>query len=311
MTTKDNKTVNIYEVAPRDGLQNESAVLSTAQKHELILRLVAAGVRDIEVTSFVRPSWIPQLADAADLVSSLPQIDGVRYWGLIPNRRGLERAIDCELSHVATFLSASETHNQKNLNRTQRESLAAQTEVIRSAKAEQMVVRAYISTVFGCPYEGDVDVAKTIRLAHALLNAGADVIVLGDTVGLANPDQVTHVITELMASGVPLDVTALHMHDTRGTAVANVIAGLKAGIRTFDGAVAGVGGCPYAPGAAGNAATEDIVHVLEDMGWHTGLDLDNLGKAGLYLADALGRELPGRMHQVFRARTENAESCSA
>jgi len=311
MTQPTDNAVNIYEVAPRDGLQNESAVLTTAQKHELILRLVAAGVRDIEVTSFVRPSWIPQLADAADLVASLPAIDDVRYWGLIPNRRGLERAIDCGLTHVATFLSASETHNQKNLNRTQRESLAAQTEVIRSAKAEDMVVRAYISTVFGCPYEGDVAEAKTIRLAHALLDAGADVIVLGDTVGLANPDQVTHVITELTASGVPLDVTALHMHDTRGTAVANVIAGLKAGIRTFDGAVAGVGGCPYAPGAAGNAATEDIVHVLEDMGWQTGLDLENLAHAGLYLADALGRELPGRMHQVFRARTENAESCSA
>jgi len=311
MTDTINKSVSIYEVSPRDGLQNEATVLSTDQKLELIHRLIASGVKDIEVTSFVRPSWIPQLADAADLVMNLPQVDDVRYWGLIPNRRGLERAIDCGLTHVATFLSASETHNQKNLNRTQRETLAAQTEVIRSAKAEAMVVRAYISTVFGCPYEGEVEVSKTIRLAKSLLNAGADVIVLGDTIGMANPNQVSAVIEAVRDAGIPLDSTALHMHDTRGTAVANVVAGLKAGIRTFDGSIGGVGGCPYAPGAAGNAATEDLIHVLEAMGWDTGVDIERAAAAGLYLADALGRDLPGRMHQVFRAKTADAESCSA
>ena len=306
-----NKAVSIYEVSPRDGLQNESAVLSTGQKLKLIEHLIASGVKDIEVTSFVRPSWIPQLADAANVAMNLPQVDDVRYWGLIPNRRGLERAIDCGLTHVATFLSASETHNQKNLNRTQRETMAAQAEVIRSAKAESMVVRSYISTVFGCPYEGSVDISKTIRLASSLLDAGADIIVLGDTVGMANPDQVATVIDAVQSAGVPLESTALHMHDTRGTAVANVVAGLKAGIRTFDGSVGGVGGCPYAPGAAGNAATEDLIHVLEDMGWDTGIDLKRAADAGLFLADALGRDLPGRMHQVFRARTADAESCSA
>ena len=311
MPDRTNKTVHIYEVSPRDGLQNESTALSTEQKLELIHRLIASGVRDIEVTSFVRPSWIPQLADASDLVASLPKIDDVRYWGLIPNRRGLERAIDCGLDHVATFLSASETHNQKNLNRTQRETLSAQTEVIRSAKAEKMTVRAYISTVFGCPYEGDVSVDKTIRLAHSLREAGADIIVLGDTVGMANPDQVARVIGAVTNSGLCIDDMALHMHDTRGTAIANVIAGLKAGIRTFDGSAAGVGGCPYAPGAAGNAASEDIIHVLEAMGWSTGVDLDGVAEAGLFLADALGRDLPGRMHQVYRARIQAAESCSA
>ena len=304
-------TVNLYEVSPRDGLQNEATVLSTEAKLGLIHRLVAAGIRDIEVTSFVRPSWVPQLADAAQVVASLPQAEGVRYWGLVPNQRGLERAIDCGLRHVCTFLSASETHNQKNLNRTQRETLAAQTKVIGDAKAEGLVVRAYISTVFGCPYEGEIDANQTARLALRLREAGADVIVLGDTVGVANPDQVTAVIQTVAAAGIPLDCTALHMHDTRGTAVANVVAGLKAGIRTFDGAIAGVGGCPYAPGAAGNAATEDLINVLEDMGSDTGICLETASAAGAFLATALDRSLPGRMHQVYLAQREaNSESCS-
>ena len=311
MNTENTNTVSLYEVSPRDGLQNEATILSTESKVELIHRLVSSGIRDIEVTSFVRPSWIPQLADAAQVVASLPTIDGVRYWGLIPNRRGLERAIDCGLTHVCTFLSASETHNQKNLNRTQRETLAAQRDVIKSAKAEGLVVRAYISTVFGCPYEGDVDAKRTAQLALSLQDAGADIIVLGDTVGFANPDQVSAVIETVATAGVPLSNTALHMHDTRGTAVANVVAGLKAGIRTFDGAIAGVGGCPYAPGAAGNAATEDLINVIEDMGFNTGIDLTAASAAGAFLATALGRELPGRMHQLYLAsRNDNAESCS-
>lgn len=311
MTTPAAKSVNIYEVSPRDGLQNEATILSTEDKVALIQGLVNAGVKDIEVSSFVRPSWIPQLADAAEVVARLPDAEDVRYWGLIPNRRGLERAIDCGLTHVATFLSASETHNQKNLNRTQRETLNAQREVIRSAKAEGLTVRAYISTVFGCPYEGAVSVTRTSQLATALMDAGADVVVLGDTIGMAHPDQVRETIAYVANAGIPLSRTALHMHDTRGTAVANVVAGLEAGIRTFDGSIAGVGGCPYAPGAAGNAATEDLIAVLEAMGWSTGVDLQAASETGAFLADALGRDLPGRMHQVFLANRENAESCSA
>ena len=305
------KSVNIYEVSPRDGLQNEASTLSTEDKVALIQGLVDAGMKDIEVSSFVRPSWIPQLADAAEVVARLPQADDVRYWGLIPNRRGLERAIDCGLTHVATFLSASETHNQKNLNRTQRETLNAQREVIRSAKAEGLTVRAYISTVFGCPYEGTVSMNRTSQLATALMDAGADIVVLGDTIGMAHPDLVRETIAYVANAGIPLARTALHMHDTRGTAVANVVAGLEAGIRTFDGSIAGVGGCPYAPGAAGNAATEDLIAVLEAMGWSTGIDLDLASQTGAFLADALGRDLPGRMHQVYLANLENAESCSA
>jgi len=311
MPTDSSKSLTIYEVSPRDGLQNEAAILPSATKVELIQRLVDSGMTDIEVTSFVRPNWIPQLADAAEVVAQLPQIDGVRYWGLVPNRRGLDRAIDCGLKHVVTFLSASETHNQKNLNRTQRETLAAQREVIGSAKAEGLAVRAYISTVFGCPYEGDVDIKRSVQLATALRDAGADHIVLSDTIGTGNPDQVKRIVSAVAEAGVPLEMMALHMHDSRGTAVANVIAGLQMGLRTFDGSIGGVGGCPYAPGAAGNAASEDLIQVLEDMGWNTGIDLGRACEAGAFLADALGRELPGRMHKVHLAASRLSETCSA
>jgi len=294
--------VRIYEVSPRDGLQNEQVVVPTKAKVALISSLVDAGVQDIEVTSFVKPSWIPQLADAAELVARLPQADGVRYWGLVPNRVGLERAIDTGLSCVATFMSASETHNQKNLNRTWRESLDNLQTVIATAKESDLTVRAYISTVFGCPYEGDVSLARTTMLARELRDAGADTLVLGDTIGTGNPRQVQDVVAAVVDSGVALDHLALHMHDTRGTALANVIAGLQAGITTFDGAIAGVGGCPYAPGAAGNAATEDLVHVLEAMGHPTGIDLNAACSAGEFLAHTLGRDLPGRMHRVHMGR---------
>jgi hydroxymethylglutaryl-CoA lyase len=303
--------VSVYEVSPRDGLQNEITVLPADVKVELITRLIAAGVRDIEVTSFVRPSWIPQLADAAEVVARLPHTDGVNFWGLIPNRRGLDRAIDGGLTHVATFMSASETHNQKNLNRTQRETLSAQREVIESAKAESLTVRAYISTVFGCPYEGKVKISRTVQLARQLLESGADIIVLGDTIGSGNPNQVAAVVSAVTEAGIPIEQLALHMHDTRGTAVANVVAGLQAGVRIFDGSVGGVGGCPYAPGAAGNAATEDLVHVLEAMGWNTNIDLDAIAEVGVFLSDALGRDLPGRMHRYHLANRIRTESRSA
>jgi hydroxymethylglutaryl-CoA lyase len=299
--------VQIYEVSPRDGLQNEPTIVSTEAKVALITRLVDAGLRDIEVTSFVKPSWIPQLADAPDVIEQLPEVAGVRYWGLVPNRVGLERAIDTGLRCVATFMSASETHNQKNLNRTWRESLTNLQTVIDTAKDGGLTVRAYISTVFGCPYEGEVSLARTTMLARELQDAGADIIVLGDTIGTGNPRQVGTVVRAVVDAGVPLSRLALHMHDTRGTAVANVIAGLQAGVRTFDGAIAGVGGCPYAPGAAGNAATEDLVHVLEAMGHDTGIDLDRACAAGATLATTLGRALPGRMHQVHMSRQATDE----
>jgi hydroxymethylglutaryl-CoA lyase len=299
--------VQIHEVAPRDGLQNEPEVVSTQDKLALIIRLSESGLKDIEVTSFVRPSWIPQLADASELISKLPKLDGVRYWALVPNRRGLERAIAAGVEHVATFMSASQIHNQKNLNRTQRETLSGLRAVHEIAKDEGLVVRSYISTVFGCPYEGEVSPEATLDLSHQLLASGADIIALGDTTGMANPRQVAEMIHRLVDSGIPVDRLSLHLHDTRGTALANALAGYQAGVRCFDGSAAGVGGCPYAPGASGNAATDDLVHMFEAMGISTGVDLEALTDAGLFLSGVLGRILPGRYHQ-YRSATASLVS---
>jgi hydroxymethylglutaryl-CoA lyase len=303
--------VRIYEVSPRDGLQNESVVVSTDDKVALIEQLVAAGLRDVEVTSFVRPTWVPQLADASEVIARLPDAPGVRFWSLIPNRRGLERAIDAGVRHVATFMSVSETHNKKNLNRTRRESLDGLADVIATAKAEDISVRAYLSTVFGCPYEGAVSVDETLRLSMALLEAGADELALGDTTGMGDPMLVREVVRSLVDAGIELERIGLHMHDTRGTALVNVLAGYQAGVRTFDGSVAGVGGCPYAPGAAGNAASDDLVNLFEAMGVNTGIDIGTLAGAGVLLADRLSRQLPGRYHRYHMGATARPSGSGA
>lgn len=303
--------VRVYEVSPRDGLQNEPTVVSTAHKADLIARLAASGLRDIEVTSFVRPRWIPQLSDAAELVAMLPQVEGVNYWGLVPNPVGLERALQAGMRGVGTVLSASETHNKKNLNRTVRESLAGLEELIPVAKDEGMRVRSYISTVFGCPYEGDVAPSATLALAERLLAAGCDELVLGDTVGMANPVQVEEMIGLLLDHGVRIDQIAVHFHDTRGTALANALAALWCGVTTFDASVGGLGGCPYAPGAAGNLASEDLVHMFEAMGVHTGVDLDRLSEAGHFAEQVLGRELSGRYHQFHAGSARRAQTRTA
>lgn len=303
--------IRVYEVSPRDGLQNESAVVPTEQKAEIIAGLVRAGLTDIEVTSFVRPRWIPQLADAAELVAMLPKIEGVNYWGLVPNAVGLDRALESGMRGVATFMSASETHNKKNVNRTVRESLAGMLELIPIAKEEGVRVRSYISTVFGCPYEGEVAPEATLQLADKLLSAGCDELVLGDTVGMANPVQVERLIAMLLDRGVRLDQLAVHFHDTRGTALANALAALRCGITTFDASVGGLGGCPYAPGAAGNLASEDLVHMFEAMGVHTGVNLDRLAEVGHLAETMLGRQLPGRYHQYHAGAAERALSRTA
>lgn len=303
--------VRIYEVSPRDGLQNEPAVVPTEAKVELIRRLAGAGLRDVEVTSFVRPNWIPQLADARELVPQLPRGLEVDWWGLVPNPVGLERAVESGLRHVATVLSASETHNKRNLNRSVRESLAGLEEVIGVARAEGMRVRSYISTVFGCPYEGPVAPEATLALATRLLAAGADEIVLGDTVGMGNPRQVEGMVALLGGAGIPVDRLAVHFHDTRGTALANAFAAWQCGIATFDASVAGLGGCPYAPGAAGNLATEDLVYLFHGMGVETGIDLPALAEVGVYAEDLLGRELPGRYHQYHQGALRRAASRTA
>ncbi len=303
--------VTVYEVGPRDGLQNEQAILPTDVKLGFIERLVDAGYRHIEVSSFVRPRWIPQLADAAEVVRRLPQGADVTFWALVPNRVGLERALDAGLGAVATFMSVSETHNKKNVNRTVAESRIALAEVVANATAEGLQVRSYLSTVFGCPYEGAVDEARAVELALAFLDAGAQQISLGDTIGVANPGQVRRVLEAMEAGGVPLSRIALHMHDTRGTALANVLAGYQAGVRTFDASAAGLGGCPYAPGASGNLASEDLLYMLDGMGVDTGVDLNTACEAGAWIADALDRQLPGRVHRAFLAERSRETARSA
>jgi hydroxymethylglutaryl-CoA lyase len=294
--------VRIHEVCPRDGLQNEASIVSTDSKVALIERLVGCGFRDIEVTSFVSPRFIPQLADANEVIARLPQRSDVRYWALVPNPVGLERAAKTSIRHIATFLSSSETHNQKNVNRSIAESLAAQQAVIRDAKSIGMSVRAYISTVFGCPYEGDVAVRRVLELAVALREAGADTIALGDTTGMADPEQVKRVVAAVAGAGIPLDDIAVHLHDTRGTALVNAYAAWQAGITAFDGSVAGIGGCPYAPGAAGNASTEDLIYVFERLGCDVGIDLTRVCETGQFMEAVLGRSLPSRYLQYWHGQ---------
>lgn len=289
--------IRLHEVSPRDGLQNEPEIVSTDAKVALIERIVVAGFRDVEVTSFVSARFIPQLADAAEVVARLPQVEGARYWALVPNPVGLERAFECGIRHVATFMSASETHNQKNVNRTIRESLAGLKKVISEARHNHVRVRSYLSTVLGCPYEGDVAVSRVVDLALALRDAGAQEIALGDTTGMGDPARTTALIQALVAAGIPVEDLACHFHDTRGTALVNAYAAYKAGVTVFDGSIAGIGGCPYAPGAAGNAATEDLIYLFQSEGCDTGVDLERTCEAGAFMSEVIGRRLPGRYHQ--------------
>ncbi|MFT5461086.1 MAG: hydroxymethylglutaryl-CoA lyase [Myxococcota bacterium] len=297
-------SVRVHEVCLRDGLQNEPVVVATATKLRVVEGLVSAGFRDIEVTSFVRPRLLPQLADASEVIRGLPEGDHVRFWALVPNAKGLDRALDAGVGHIATFMSSSETHNQRNVNRTIRESLGGLRRVLGDAKVEGLGRRAYISTVFGCPFEGDVPVEQTIEIAHALLDCGAQVIALGDTTGMADPEQVKRVITAICGAGIPMDALSVHFHDTRGTALANAYAAWQLGIRHFDGSVSGVGGCPYAPGAAGNVCTQDLLYLFTRLGETHGIDLAETCEVGGLLEDALGRPLPGRYHQFWRGNAE-------
>jgi hydroxymethylglutaryl-CoA lyase len=291
--------VSVYEVSPRDGLQNESSTVPLAGKLRLIDALVAAGLRRIEITSFVSPKWIPQLADADELAEIVigrqaPASD-VRFSALCPNPKGLERAKKTNIKEVAVFLSASETHNKKNVNKTIDETLAAFEETIGPARDSGMRVRAYVSTVWGCPYEGDVDPAKSIAIAKKLYEMGAYQVSISDTIGAGTP-KLTHEIVKRALDALPLEAIAMHMHDTRGTALANIVVGLELGITNFDASVGGLGGCPYAPGAAGNVATEDLVYMLHGMGISTGIDLALLVDAARAAESIVGRRLPGKVH---------------
>jgi hydroxymethylglutaryl-CoA lyase len=298
---------SIYEVSPRDGLQNESALIPLEGKRRLIEALAAAGLARIEITSFVSPKWVPQLADAEELARTMKPPPGVAYSALVPNARGLERALETGLGEIAVFLSASETHNRMNVNKTIADTLSVFEEIVPPAREAGLAVRAYLSTVWGCPYEGPIDPAKSLSIARRLVELGCYQISISDTIGVGTPKQTRDIVKRFLDE-MPAGRIAMHMHDTRGTALANVLVGLEMGVRDFDASVGGVGGCPYAPGAAGNLATEDLVFMLQGMGVETGVDLDLLLAAGNMAEQVIGRPLPGKVHKAgaFRLRKARA-----
>jgi hydroxymethylglutaryl-CoA lyase len=287
------ENVRIREVGPRDGFQNEPEVIPTAEKVRLIGMLGDAGLRRIELTSFVRADVIPQLADAEEVLAAYDKRDGVAYSILIPNERGLERALAQRdrFDEVNLFLSASETHNRRNVNRSIAESLAGLGAVIAAASGQGLRCEGVISTSFGCPYEGDVAPERIATIVDRVVADGADRVAFGDTTGMATPRRVSDVMEAVRdrQPGVPL---LMHFHNTRGTALANVLTALRYGITEYDASVGGLGGCPYAPGATGNVATEEVVHMLHDMGIDTGIDLDSLLDAARLAQRIVGRELP-------------------
>jgi isopropylmalate/homocitrate/citramalate synthase len=289
--------VRIYEVGPRDGLQNEATVISLETKLGFIERLVAAGLREIEATSFVSPKAIPQLADADDLVPELRGA-GVRFPVLVPNERGMARAEAAGADALAVFTAATDAFTEHNIGMTVEESLTAFEPVLQRAADLGWWRRGYVSTAFGCPYTGAVDPHRAVAVATRLLELGVDEVCFGDTIGVGVPDQVTALTDAATEAGIELRQIAYHFHDTRGTALANVVAGLDAGIRTFDSSTGGTGGCPYAPGAAGNLATEDLVYLLDASGFEHGVDLVGILDAARYITNALGKPLTSKVGQA-------------
>jgi hydroxymethylglutaryl-CoA lyase len=280
------KHVTVVEVGPRDGLQNEHAIVPTAVKVAFIDALTAAGLPVVEATSFVSAKSIPQLADASDVMEGIQRREGVRYPVLVPNERGMDRAMAAGAREIAVFTAASESFTRHNINATIAESIERFAPVIARAKAEGVRVRGYISTCFGCPYEGAVSPDAVVSVAQRLVGLGVDELSIGDTIGVATPNQVTD-LTGLLRSTVGSVTLAMHFHDTRGTALANVLAALQGGIDVIDSAAGGFGGCPYAPGAAGNLATEDLLYMLNGMGIHTGVSLDGVVAATSLVAEHL------------------------
>ena len=292
-------TVRIYEVGPRDGLQNEALPIPTATKAGFIGLLADAGLREIEATSFVAPSAIPQLADADDLMRDLPRSPGVRYPVLVPNVRGLARAEAAGADAIAVFTAATDAFTSANIGMTVAESLSAFAPVLARASELGWWRRGYVSTAFGCPYTGRVEPERAVEVALRLLDLGVDEVCFGDTIGVGVPGQVAALTGIAVAASIPPDRIAFHFHDTRGTALANVAAGLDAGVRCFDSSAGGTGGCPYAPGSAGNLATEDLVYFLDASGWDTGgVSLNGVLAAARFIADALGRPLATKVGQA-------------
>ena len=287
----------IVEVGPRDGLQNERAPITTADKIAFIDQLSDAGHQVIEVSAFVSPKWVPQMADAVDVFAGITRRAGVRYTALVPNLKGLERASIAGVSEVAIFAAASETFSQKNINQTIDESLQNYEQVCAQATTEDLKVRGYLSTCFVCPFEGNVDAHRVADLSAKLIDLGVYQVVISDTIGAATPGDVVRVLDAVSAK-VPLEQVALHFHDTRGTALANVLTGLDYGVTTFDSAAGGLGGCPFAPGAAGNLATEDLLFMLNAMGVQTGVWIDRVAEASRFIETKLDHKLPSRYLQA-------------
>ena len=290
--------VRIYEVGPRDGLQNEERPISLATKLRYLELLADAGLREIEATSFVAPSAIPQLSDADELMAALPRRAGVRYPVLVPNLRGMARAEAAGVDAIAVFTAASDAFTTRNIGMTVDESLEAFAPVVARAGELGWWRRGYVSTAFGCPYSGEVDPARVVAVAARLLELGVDEVCFGDTIGVAVPPQVRDLTARAVDARIPLEWIAFHFHDTRGTALANVAAAMSSGIRTFDASTGGTGGCPYAPGAAGNLATEDLVYLLDAIGLEHGVDLDGVLVAARFIADALGKPLSTKVGQA-------------
>ena len=291
------KHIKIVEVGPRDGLQNEKSLVPTETKLELIHRLADCGLTEVEATSFVSPKWIPQLADAGELLPMIERINGVQYPVLVPNMKGLERAIAAGAREIAVFTAASDAFNRKNINCDVDESLQRLAPVIEQARAHNIPVRGYVSTVLGCPYQGDVPLLDVVRVTQALVKLGCDEISLGDTIGVGTP-VAARAMVEACAEAVGMARLAVHFHDTRGTALANVFACIEAGVQVVDASVGGLGGCPYAQGASGNLATEDLVYMLHGMGLETGVDLEALTETARWISEQLGRPPASKLARI-------------
>jgi hydroxymethylglutaryl-CoA lyase len=295
------RRVTVVEVGPRDGLQNERVTIPTADKIDFVNRLSAANLPVIEVSAFVSPKWVPQMADAAEVFAGITRVSGIRYTALVPNLAGLDRALAAGVSEIAVFAAATETFSRKNINQSIDESLSNYRLVCERALAAGLRVRGYLSTAFGCPFEGDVAPDRVADIAARLLDLGVFEVSVSDTIGIAHPGQVPRVLDAVLARAA-VDRVALHFHDTRGTALANVVTALPFGIKTFDASAGGLGGCPYAPGAAGNLATEDLIYVLNGLGIETGVSLAAVTGASAFIESKLDHQLPSRYSQAIRSR---------
>jgi hydroxymethylglutaryl-CoA lyase len=296
--------VRIVEVGPRDGLQSEATIVPTATKLELISRLSECGLSVVEATSFVHPKWVPQLADASELMAGLEPYRGTRYPVLVPNVKGLERALAAGANEISVFTAASESFSQHNTNSGIEESLAIIKDIITIARDKGLPVRAYVSCVLGCPYEGKVPVDAVVSICESLIEMGCTEISLGDTIGIGTPGNARKLVNAV-ADVMPMNQLAVHFHDTYGQSLANILACLEAGVRCIDSAVAGLGGCPYAPGASGNVATEDVVYMLHGLGFGTGVDLQKLALTGRWISNRLDRPNMSKAGEALLRKKSN------